>query len=74
MKLHTGTIWNPVNKWYFSNVYYGTTKHATKVLGFMIVGLSGNFKHLIAYVLQDECTASLQSQMIKDCIYLLHGV
>ena len=57
---------------------YGTavtevpTALTTKALELMVVGMSSHFKHIIAYMLQDKHTASVQSQIIKDCIKLLH--
>ena len=45
---------------------------ATEALVFMIAGLTGHFKHPIAYVLQDKCSAAVQTQLIKDCIGLLY--
>ena len=66
---------------YFKTVcWYGTalpevsTDLATDALVFMIVGLSGHFKHPIGYVLYNKLTASVQTQLIQDCIRLLHGV
>ena len=32
-----------------------------------------NWKHPIAYVLQNSCSAAVQSELIKDCIALLHA-
>ena len=80
MSLHKGTIWDPISKQYVGNVDYGAavpevpTDLATDALVFMIVGLSGNFKHPIGYMLYNKLTASVQAQLIKDCISLLHGV
>ena len=37
----------------------------------MISGISGHFKHPIAYILQDKCSSAVQAQLIKDCICLL---
>ena len=42
------------------------TELATKVLVFMIVAMSGHSKNRTVYVLQDTCTASVQSQITKD--------
>ena len=59
-------------------VNYGTAvpeppdELATEALVFMISSLTGHFKHPVAYVLQDKCTASVQAQLIQDCIGLLH--
>ena len=44
---------------------------ATEALVFMISGISGHFKHPIAYVLQDKCSSAVQAQLIKDYICLL---
>ena len=40
----------------------------------MIVGLTGNWKHPVGYVLQDKCSANVQAQLINDCIGLLSEV
>ena len=40
----------------------------------MIADLSGNFKHPIGYVLYNKLTASVQAELIKDCICILHCV
>ena len=45
---------------------------AMEALVFLVVGLTGHWKHPIAYVLQDKCSASVQAQLIMDCINLLH--
>ena len=44
----------------------------TEAMVFMVVGLTGNWKHPIGYLLQDKWSASVQTQLIKDCIGLLH--
>ena len=49
-----------------------TDEPATEALVFMVVGMTGHWKHPIAYVLQDKCSAYVQAQLIKDCIGLLH--
>lgn len=46
---------------------------ATEALVFLAVGLRGFWKHPIAYVLQDKCSAKVQAQLISDCISLLHA-
>ena len=80
MSLRKGTVWDPVSKKYVGTVDYGTTlpespdNLATEALVFMIVGVSGLFKHPIAYVLQDKCPGIVQAQLITDCLSLLHGV
>ena len=80
MALHKGTMWDPISKQYVGNVDYGTavpevsTNLATDALVFMIVGLSGHFKHPIGYVLYNKLTASVQAHLIKYCINLLQGI
>ena len=44
---------------------------ATEALAFMISGVSGHWKHPIGYFLQNKMSASVQAQLIKDCIGLL---
>ena len=78
MALLKGTIWDPKTKQYVGTVDYGTAvpepldELATKALVFMISSLTGHFKDPITYVLQDKCTASVQAQLIRDCIGILH--
>ena len=38
----------------------------------MVVGTIGHWKHPIAYVLQNKCSAEVQKQLILDCIGILH--
>ena len=45
---------------------------ATEALVFMIGGVTGHWKHPIGYFLQKKISASVQAQLIKDCIGLLH--
>ena len=77
MSLHKGTMWDPISKQCVGNVDYGTavpevsTDLATDALVFMIVGFSGHFKHPIGYVLYNNVTASVQAQLIKECISVL---
>ena len=78
MALHKGTVWDPKTKQYIGMVDYGTAvpevtdSYATEALVFMVSGLSGHFKHPIAYVLQDKCSSAVQAQLIKDCVGLLY--
>ena len=80
MTLHKGTVWDTTSRQYVGHVDYGMAvpeapdELATKALVFLVVGMTGHFKHPICYVLQDKCTAIVQAQLIKDCISLLHGV
>ena len=77
MALHKMTIYDKAKNSFVGMVDYGTaiteseTNEAAEALVFMIIGLTGIWKHPVAYVLQDKCTANVQSQMIKDCIGLL---
>ena len=43
-----------------------------EALVLMISSLTGHFKHPVAYVFKDKYTTSVQAQIIKDCISLLH--
>ena len=78
MALHKMTIYDKAKNSFVGMVDYGTaipeseTNEATEASVFMIIGLTGNWKHPVAYVLQDKCTANVQAQMIKDCIGLLN--
>ena len=69
----------PKIKSYVGTVDYGTAipenedELATEALVFMVVGMTGHWKHPIAYVLQNKCSAAVQTQLIRDCIGLLHG-
>ena len=79
MALHKSAIWDPVAQQYVGSVNYGTAipeppeDLVIEALVFMVVGLTGHFKHPIAYFLQNKCTAHVQGQLIKDGISLLHG-
>ena len=61
MALHKGTIWDAKSKQYIERVDYGLAipegsgELATEALVFLIVGMTGHWKHPIAYVLQDKC-------------------
>ena len=44
------------------------TTEATETLVLRVAGLTGHWKHPIAYALQDKCSADVQMQLIKDCI------
>ena len=46
---------------------------AARALVFMIISMPGHCKHPIANELQDKCTASFQSKIIKKCIGILYG-
>ena len=79
MTLHKGTVWDPKSKSYIGTVDYGTAipenedELATEALVFMVVRMTEHWKHPIAYVLQNKCLAAVQTQLIHDCIGLLHG-
>ena len=55
----------------FGLLDYGTalpepeTTEATEAVVFMVVDLTKHWKHSIAYVLQDKCSADVQMQLIK---------
>ena len=64
MTLHKGTVWDPKSKSYVGTVDYGTTipenedELATEALVFMVVGMTGHWKHPIAYVLTEQMFGS----------------
>ena len=70
MALHKGTTWDLKSKSYVSLVDYGTAKPeveenlATEALVFMVAGVTGHWKHPVAYFLQDKCSANVQAQLI----------
>ena len=78
MTLHSDRVWDPKGQSYVGTVDYGTAapeatdEPATEALVFMVVGMTNHWKHPIAYVLQDKCSAYVQAQLIKDCIGHLH--
>ena len=78
MKLHSETIWNPKAQMFVGHIDYGTAMpecadgEATETLAFMVVGMTRNWKHPTAYVLQDKCSASVQAQLIKYSIGLVY--
>ena len=65
-------------KCYIGRVEYGTAvpeagdNLATEALFFMIGSVTGHWKHPISYFLQNKISASVQAQLIKDFIGLLH--
>ena len=65
MSLHKGTLWDPISKQYVGNVDYGTAvpKVSTVLdaLVFIVIGLSGHFKHPIGYVLYNKLTTLVQA-------------
>ena len=80
MSIHKMTIYHKYSKSFAGLVDYGNTvpeadaTEATEALVFMIVGLTGNWKHPVGYVLQDKCSANVQAQLINDCTGLLSEV
>ena len=80
MAIHKGACWDQKLHRYVGCIDYGITipeandTPATEALVFLAVGITGQWKHPIAYVLQDHCSALVQAQLIKDCISLLHEV
>ena len=78
MALHKGTMWDSKAKQYVGTIDYGIVipeppeQLATEALVFMISSMTGHYKHPIAYILQDKCTAAVQAQLIQDCIGILH--
>ena len=80
MAIHKGASWDQKLHRYVRCIDYGiaipepSDTPATEALVFLAVGLTGHWKHPIAYVLQDHCSAHVQTQLIRDCISLLHEV
>ena len=78
MKLCSKSVWDPKALKLVGNIDYRTAipglvdGEATEALVLMVVGMTGNWKHPIASVLQDKCTTAVQALLIKDCIGLLH--
>ena len=77
MAIRKGTWWDAKQRAYVGRVDYGTGMPeadddlSTEALVFMISGVSGHWKHPIGYFLQNKMSASVQAQLIKDCIGLL---
>ena len=82
MSLCKSSLYDASHDSFAGLVDYGTaipkpeTTYATEALVFIIVGLTGHWRHPIAYFLQNKCSAVVQTQLIKDCIGLLseHGI
>ena len=78
MAIHKGAFWDRKLHRFVGCIDYGVAipepsdTPATEALVFLVVGITGHWKHPIAYVLQDHCSACVQAQLIKDCISLLH--
>ena len=79
MAIYKGTWWDPKQGCYAGQVDYGTAMPeasddlATEALVFLISGIKGHWKHPIAYFLHNKISAGVQTQLIRDCIGLLHG-
>ena len=78
MAIHKGAFWDPKLQHFVGCLDYGiaipepSDTLATEALVVLAVGITGHWKHPIAYILQDHCSACVQAQLIKDCISLLH--
>ena len=78
MAIHKGAFWDPKLHRFVRCIDYGIAIPepsdilATEALVVLAVGITGHWKHPIAYILQDHCSACVQAQLIKDCISLLH--
>ena len=76
MKICSETIWDPKVWKFVDYTDHGTPECAdgegTEALVFMVIRMTGDWKHPIAYVFWNKCSASVQVQLIKDCIGLLH--
>ena len=74
MDLHKGTWWDQKKRCYVGRVDYGTAlpeagdNLATEALVFMIGGITGHWKHPTGYFFKNKISASVQAQLIKDCI------
>ena len=79
MSLYKGTWWDPKEQCCVGTDDYGTglpvaeDELATEALVFMISSISGHWKHPIAYFLQNKISAEVLTQLIQDCIGLLHA-
>ena len=77
MSLSKSSLYHKSQDSFSGLVDYGTaipkpeTADATETLMFIIVGLAGHWRHPTAYILQNKCSAMMQTQLIKDCIRLL---
>ena len=69
MKLCSEAVWDTKAQKFVGNINYGTAipelvdGEATEALVFMVVGMTGNWKHPITFVLQDKCTTAVQAQL-----------
>ena len=78
MVLHKGTWWDQKKRCYIGRVDHVIAlpeagEHlATEALVFMISGSTDHWKHPIGFFLQNKISASVQAQLITDCIGLLH--
>ena len=77
MSLSKMTVYDWATKSFVGLVDYGSAipepedTESTEALVFMVVGTTGHWKHPIAYVLQNKCSADVQACLITDCIGLL---
>ena len=78
MELYKGTWWDQKQRCYIGRDDYGIAllkdgdNLATEALVFMIGGVTDHWKHPKGYFLQNKISTSVQAQLIKDCIGLLH--
>ena len=79
MSLSKMTVYDQTTKSFVGLVDYGSAipepedTEATEALVFMVIGTTGHWKHPIAYVLQNKCSADVQAHLITDCIGLLYS-
>ena len=79
MSLYKGTWWDPKEWCYVGTVDYGTALPgaeddlATEALVFILSNILGHWKRPIANFLQNKISADVLTQLIQDCIGLLHA-
>ena len=77
MAIHKGTWFDPKKGTYVGHVDYGGAlleeedMLATEVLVFLLCGVSGHWKHPVAYFLQMKNSAEVLTHLTKDCVHLL---
>ena len=78
MEVYKGTWLDQRKRCYIGRVDYGTAlpqagdNLATEILVFIIGGITGDWKYPIVYFLPNKISASVQAELFKNCISLLH--
>ena len=77
MAIRKETVWDPVRQCYVGCADYVAAlpdagdSLATEALVFMASGVTGHWKHPVAYFIVNKVSAAVQAQLKRDCLALL---